>query len=244
MTCEALFRSDSYLSICDATVTAITEDGAILLDRSIFYPTGGGQPGDCGWLELPNGERLELAATRKDRDSGDNLHIPAEGQSLDALSEGLSVVCHLDWANRYAHMRLHTALHLLSVALPYPVTGGQIGKEEARLDFNIPDPNFTKEEVTQKLIDMIEADHAVSELWISDEDLDAQPDLVKTMSVQPPRGAGKVRLIAIGDIDLQPCGGTHVGTTLEIGAIEVSKIENKGKQNRRVRIRFVGDDTL
>ncbi|SNZ07510.1 alanyl-tRNA editing protein [Cohaesibacter gelatinilyticus] len=238
MTCEALFRSDSYLTICDAKVTEIREDGAILLDRSIFYPTGGGQPGDCGSLELPNGGKIEIATTRKDRESGDNLHIPAEGQNTDGLKVSDAIVCHLDWSSRYRHMRLHTALHLLSVALPYPVTGGQVGQDEARLDFNIPEPNFTKDDITAKLSEMIEADHGVSESWITDEELDAKPEMVKTMSVQPPRGAGRVRLIQIGDIDLQPCGGTHVSQTAEIGAVEVSKIENKGKQNRRIRIRF------
>ncbi|MCT4657250.1 MAG: alanyl-tRNA editing protein [Cohaesibacter sp.] len=239
MTSHALFRDDSYLTTCSAKIAEITEDGAYILDQTIFYPTGGGQLGDSGFLENSKGEKVIIATTRNDRERGAILHIPEETDApVSGFAVGDEVVCHIDWKARYKFMRLHTALHLLSVVLPYPVTGGQIGKEEARLDFNIPDPSFTKEELTSQLMSMVEADYGVQQRWISDEELDANPDLVKTMSVQPPRGSGKVRLISIGDIDLQPCGGTHVATTAEIGAVEICKIENKGKQNRRVRIRF------
>lgn len=234
---EELFRKDAYLTICESRISEVREDGGIILDRTIFYPTGGGQAGDSGYLELADGQQVVIANTIKDRETGAIVHLPQESQTVTVLA-GQSVTCHIDWERRYAHMRLHTALHLLSVVVPYPVTGGQIGAAEARLDFNIPNPDFTKEDLTSALMDLVGADHAVSTRWISDEELDAQPDLVKTMSVQPPRGAGKVRLVAIGDIDLQPCGGTHVQQTFEIGAIQITKIENKGKQNRRVRVRF------
>ena len=234
---EELFREDSYLKSCEAEIVAINEDGSIELNRTVFYATGGGQPGDAGYLEMENGSQLAIVTTRKNRESGDILHIPAEGQDLSP-AVGDKVTCHIDWEMRYKHMRQHTALHLLSVVVPFPVTGGQIGAEDSRLDFNIPDPDFSKEELTEKLMGLINQDHEVSMSWITDEELDAKPDLVKTMSVQPPRGAGKVRLVAIGDVDLQPCGGSHVIRTSEIGLVEITKIENKGKQNRRIRMRF------
>ncbi len=237
---EELFRQDAYLTICDAQIVEVRENGGIVLDRTIFYPTGGGQAGDGGYLECSDGSQIAITNTVKDRESGTILHLPDEDQALGDLV-GQSIVCHVDWERRYAHMRLHTALHLLSVVLPYPVTGGQIGDKEARLDFNIPQPDFTKQDLTTALMDLVGADHTVSMQWITDEELGAKPDLVKTMSVQPPRGAGKVRLVAIGDIDLQPCGGTHVQQTFEIGSVEITKIENKGKQNRRVRVRFTED---
>ena len=234
---EELFRKDAYLTNCDAIVTAVREDGSVELDRTVFYVTGGGQPGDGGYIETADGKRLAIATTRKDRDSGAILHVPAEAQDVE-LTVGEAVTCRIDWELRHKYMRQHTALHLLSVVVPHPVTGGQIGHEESRLDFNIPDPDFSKEELTEKLMELVNQNHPVSMLWITDAELDAQPDLVKTMSAQPPRGSGKVRLIAIGDVDLQPCGGTHVANTSEIGRVVVSKIENKGKQNRRIRIRF------
>nr|WP_321483178.1 alanyl-tRNA editing protein [uncultured Cohaesibacter sp.] len=232
-----LFRSDSYLTSCNAKVVDITEDGAIVLDQTVFYPTGGGQPGDAGILTLVDGSKIEIATTLKGKEGSDILHIPAEGQTY-SLTVGDEVTCEINWDLRYKYMRFHTALHLLSVAVPYPVTGGQVSEKEARLDFKLPDPDFTKESLTETLMALIKQDHAVSTRWISDEELDAQPDLVKTMSVQPPRGSGKVRLVAIGDVDLQPCGGSHVKKTSEIGSVIVSKIENKGKQNRRIRIKF------
>lgn len=228
---EPLFRDDAYLTTADATVMAVDE-GWATLDRSVFYASGGGQPGDTGQLELPGGTLVTVTDTRYGEDRA-TIRCAVEGD----IAPG-SVVQHLDWTRRYKLMRMHTALHLLSVVLPYPVTGGSIGEADSRLDFDIPDPNLDKEAITAELAKLIEADHAVSTEWITDAELDANPDLVKTMAVKPPRGSGRVRLVRIGDIDLQPCGGTHVASTAEIGEVVVSKIEKKGKQNRRVRLKF------
>jgi misacylated tRNA(Ala) deacylase len=235
---EELFRQDAYLTTCDATVLAVNDDGSIILDRTIFYITGGGQPGDSGYLEKQDGSHIDIVTTRKDRETGSLLHLAQDGQD-GKVNAGDKVTCHINWETRYKYMRHHTALHLLSVVVPFAVTGGQIGAVESRLDFNIPDPDFDKEGLTEKLMALINQDHAVTMRWITDEEMDAQPELVKTMAVQPPRGSGKVRLVAIGDVDLQPCGGTHVKQTSEIGSVAVTKIENKGKQNRSIRILFV-----
>jgi misacylated tRNA(Ala) deacylase len=226
----ALFRDDAYLTTADALVTA-AGDGFCVLDRSLFYAAAGGQPGDRGWLELPGGERV--AVTDAGWDGGD-IRLALEG----AAPAG-PVVQHLDWARRYRLMRMHTALHLLSVVLPYPVTGGQIGEREGRLDFDIPEPTLDRDAITAAVQALIAADHPVTTTFITDAELDANPGLVKTMAVKPPRGSGVVRLVKIGDVDLQPCGGTHVASTAEIGAIAVTKIEKKGRQNRRVRIELV-----
>lgn len=231
-----LFRDDAYLSTAEARVVAINERGGILLDRSIFYATGGGQPGDTGTLERADGSMIKIATTVYGDSKNEIVHVPAEGSDLPAPGE--TVVQHLDWATRHRHMRIHTGLHLLTVALPFPVSGGRIGADEGHLDFDIDGTVPAKEEIEEKLNALVVADHAVSTEWITDEELLANPGLVKTMSVMPPMGTGRVRLVRIGDIDLQPCGGTHVQTTSEIGALVVAKIENKGKQNRRVRIRF------
>ncbi|WEK49094.1 MAG: alanyl-tRNA editing protein [Candidatus Kaistia colombiensis] len=231
-----LFRDDAYLSTAEAKVVGINERGGILLDRSIFYATGGGQPGDTGTLERADGSMITIATTVYGDSKSEIVHVPAEGSSLP--SPGETVVQHLDWATRHRHMRIHTGLHLLTVALPFPVSGGRIGADEGHLDFDIDGTVPAKEAIEEKLNALVAADHAVSTEWITDEELLANPGLVKTMSVMPPMGSGRVRLVRIGDIDLQPCGGTHVQTTREIGALVVAKIENKGKQNRRVRIRF------
>lgn len=234
---DALFRTDPYLSTCDATVVATNERGGIILDRTVFYPTGGGQPGDTGWLERGDGGRIDIATTVYGADKQDVVHVAPSPDNLPAAGE--AVVCHLDWPGRHRHMRMHTALHLLSAILPYPVTGGSIGEAESRLDFDIPEAGLDKEDLTRRLNDLVDKDHQITFEWITDADLATNPDLVKTMSVKPPTGAGKVRLIRIGDaVDLQPCGGTHVSTTGEIGPVIVSKIEKKGRQNRRVRIRL------
>lgn len=233
----ALFRDDSYLRTCEAEVVGVNERGGILLDRTVFYAMGGGQPGDCGHLELDDGSRIEIATTIYDDDKSTIVHVPAEGADLPAPGTGLTA--NIDWARRYRLMRMHTALHLLSVALPFPVTGGQIGDPEGRLDFDMADETIDKEALLEKLNDLASGDHEVTTEWITDDELDANPGLVKTMSVQPPRGSGRVRLVRIGgDIDLQPCGGTHVTRTSEIGPLSLGKIEKKGKQNRRVRIRL------
>lgn len=235
----SLCRDDAYLKSCPARVVAITGRGGIILDQTVFYATGGGQPGDCGTLKLADGRTIAIATAVYGDDRRDVVHVPARAD--DVLPQlGDEVVCGLDWERRHAHMRIHTALHLLSAILPYPVTGGQIAADGGRLDFDIPDANFAdKQEIEDKLNALIAGDHAVTFEWISDEELEANPGLVKTMAVKPPTGAGRVRLMRIGaDVDLQPCGGTHVKSTGEIGRVAVGKIEKKGAKNRRVRIGF------
>jgi misacylated tRNA(Ala) deacylase len=230
---EPLFRQDAYLTETPAEVTAVTERG-LVLDRSVFYAQGGGQPGDTGWIVLDDGREIAIANAVYGEDRKAIVHMPAEG--VPDVAVGARVVARLDWARRLPRMRIHTALHLLSVVLPFPVTGGAIGDGDGRLDFDIPDAGLDKAELATRLNELIARDAPVTESWITDEELDANPGLVKTMSVKPPRGAGRVRLVRIEGIDLQPCGGTHVRRTGEIGAVAVTDIEKKGKQNRRVRI--------
>lgn len=230
-----LFRDDSYLRECEASVASINELGGIVLDRTVFYPTSGGQPGDKGVLRLADGESIEIATTLHDKASGEIVHVPA---APPALEPGQALVCELDWKRRHAHMRVHTCLHLLCALLPYSVTGGSIGEGEGRLDFDIPESGLDKDALTEELNRLIERDAPVSVGWISEEELDTRPELVRTMAVSPPHGSGQVRLIEIAGIDLQPCGGTHVAATGEIGSATVTKIEKKGAQNRRVRIRL------
>ncbi|MEP3275201.1 MAG: alanyl-tRNA editing protein [Stappiaceae bacterium] len=235
---ELLFRDDAYLRSCEAQITAINERGGILLDRTLFYATGGGQPGDNGQIEFADGSKIDIATTVFGETKSQIVHVPAENQRIPEIGE--SVVLHVDWQKRYRYMRAHTALHLLSVAVPFPVTGGQISKDGGRLDFDIPEAGLDKEEIAEKTNDLIAGDHGVSSEWITDEELAANPGLVKTMSVKPPMGSGRVRLVRIGDsVDLQPCGGTHVLSTLEIGKIGIPKIEKKGRQNRRVRLALI-----
>jgi misacylated tRNA(Ala) deacylase len=235
MPTELLFRQDAYLQETPATVEAVNERGGIVLDRTVFYATGGGQPGDAGYLRRADGSPIVIGTTIYDPvDKSRVVHVPIEGQALPAPGEAVAAV--LDWERRFRRMRIHTALHLLSVVLPFPVTGGSVGEGDGRLDFDIPEGGLDKAEVAEKLNALIARNAAVTERWITDEELDASPGLVKTMSVKPPRGSGRVRLVAIGDIDLQPCGGTHVRNTAEIGPVAVTDIEKKGKQNRRVRI--------
>ncbi len=229
-----LYRDDAYLETCKASVTAITDRGGIVLDRTIFYPTGGGQPGDRGTLVMADGETVVIATTVTDRGSAQLVHVPEnEGVMPDI---GAPLACHLDMDLRLSHMRSHTALHLLCSLVPFPVTGGQIGPDKGRLDFDIPDTQLDKEDLTARLNTLIADDRAVTMSWITDEDLAANPDLVRTMSVKPPTGSGRVRMIRIADCDFQPCGGTHVRSTSEIGKATVTKIEKKGAQNRRVRL--------
>ena len=235
---EELFREDSYLKECDATVVGVNDLGGILLDRSVFYPTGGGQPGDRGVLRLQDGTEISICTTVKGDGDENVVHVPEEDQPRPET--GAAVTAVIDWDRRYKHMRMHSGLHLLCALVPHGVTGGKIGEQKSSLDFDIGDATLDKEEITAGLIRLVEEDHPVSPRWISDKELDASPDLVRTMSVQPPRGSGKVRLLEIPNIDLQPCGGTHVARTGEIGRLRVSKIENKGKRNRRVNIVFDG----
>ncbi len=233
---EELFREDAYLKSCDAKVTKINDLGGIILDRTVFYPTGGGQPGDSGTMTC-GGNAIKIATTVNDRETGELVHVPAEGQALPSVGD--EVALEIDWDRRYLHMRMHTGLHLLCASVPCGVTGGQIGPEKSRLDFDIGEMKLDKEEITEKLNAFMEGNHDVTSSWITDEEMDANPELVRTMSVKPPRKGGRVRLMHVGDaVDLQPCGGTHVKNTSEIGRLRVSKIENKGKRNRRVNIVF------
>lgn len=226
---EQLFREDSYLKSCDAVVTT-ADDGTIVLDRTVFYPMGGGQPGDTGQISWEGGN-IRVSDTRYG-DDGDIRHVVSGGE---LPAPGTAVTAALDWDRRYMHMRMHTALHLLGSVLKFGVTGGNIGAEKSRLDFDMED-TVDKDQVNAALLELVEADHPVTCRWISDEELAAQPELVRTMSVQPPKGAGKVRLLEIENVDLQPCGGTHLKSTGEVGAIRVGKVEKKGKRNRRVSI--------
>ena len=233
---EKLFLADSYAREAAGRVVAHTPEGGVVLDASLFYPTGGGQPGDSGALEWPGG-RLEIATAVKG-EGEDIVLVPAEPQALPAV--GTQVTQAIDWERRHRHMRVHTGLHLLSVVLPLPVTGGQISAEKGRVDFLMPEPPEDRDAIEDALNALIDRDLVVSESWISEAELDANPGLVKTMSVQPPRGADRVRLVSIGEgeeaIDLQPCGGTHVARTAEIGRMRLGKIEKKGKLNRRVYV--------
>lgn len=233
---EELFRQDSYLKECAATVTAADAAG-IRLDRTVFYPTGGGQPGDVGRLRLSDGSVIEIIDTRKGEAPGEILHIFAEGSALPEV--GSTVTAEIDWDRRHRLMRMHTCLHLLCSLVEGDVTGGQISDGKGRLDFNLPpDANLDKGTLTDGLNRLVAEDRAVEPRWITDEEMAAKPELVRTMSVKPPSGHGKVRLLDIAGIDLQPCGGTHVARTSEIGAVEVTKIESKGKMNKRVNIAF------
>jgi misacylated tRNA(Ala) deacylase len=230
-----LFRDDAYLASTPATVLGINERGGIIVDRTVFYANGGGQPGDTGWLVRADGSEITIGATVYDpEDRSRVIHVPAEGQPVPLAGE--TVTLRLDWEPRLKRMRVHTALHLLSCVLAYPVTGGAIGTGDGRLDFDIPEAGLDKAEIAERLIELVGRNAAVTDRWITDAELDANPGLVKTMSVQPPRGSGRVRLVSIEGIDLQPCGGTHVRNTSEIGTVLVTDIEKKGKQNRRVRI--------
>lgn len=234
---EELFREDSYLKTCEAIVVAVDGNG-IELDRTVFYPMGGGQPGDSGVFRTTDGREIAITDTRKDRESGKHLHIPAE--DAPALAAGDTVICEIDWDRRYKLMRMHSALHLLCAAVEGGVTGGQIGEEKSRLDFDLENTDLDKEAIQARLNELVTAGHAMGHRWITDAEMEANADLVRTMSVKPPSGAGRVRLMEIaGGVDLQPCGGTHVANTLEIGELRVGKIENKGKHNRRVNVHLV-----
>jgi len=236
MPTECLFREDAYLTSTPATMVGISEKGGLIVDRTCFYATSGGQPGDSGTLVTAAGEFPLATAVYNDPLKTEIAHVPAEGVVLPRLGE--NVTLKIDWGPRYRRMRMHTALHLLSAVLPYPVTGGAVNEDDSRLDFDIPEAGLDKDEITEKLNAMIATDAEVRSRWITDAELEASPGLVKTMSVKPPIGTGRVRLIEIVGLDLQPCGGTHVRRTSEIGAVRVTTIEKKGKQNRRVRISF------
>ncbi|PTW61103.1 misacylated tRNA(Ala) deacylase [Breoghania corrubedonensis] len=233
---EALFRDDSYLQTCQARVTGVNERGGILLDRSIFFATGGGQPGDTGMIERPDGSSIAIGATVFGESKEQIVHVPAAEGPLPDVGE--TIVATIDWHRRYRHMRMHTALHIICAAMRTKITGAQIGEEESRIDLNMQDPP-DRDAVLAAIMEAVNADHPVTTEWITDAQLDANPDLIKSMSVSPPRGSGLVRLVRIGaNFDLQPCGGTHVRTTSEIGQVTITKIEKKGRLNRRIRIRL------
>ena len=225
---EELFRQDAYIKEADATVTAVEERG-VRLDRSIFYPTGGGQPGDTGLLRWDGVEARIVDSVKAE--GGDVLHVLAPDAPRPEI--GTKVHATLDWERRHLHMRMHTALHVMSAVIKGNVTGGQVGADKSRLDFNLEGEVPTKEWVTEEVNKLIALDRPVTQQWVTDEELTSRPELVKTMSVRPPMGAGRVRLLSIEGVDLQACGGTHVARSGEIGRVECIKIENKGKMNRR-----------
>jgi misacylated tRNA(Ala) deacylase len=233
MDTELLFREDAYLRTATAKVVAINERG-IVLDRTIFYPLGGGQAGDTGSMTRDNGETVAIADTRKGEVMGQVLHVPAPGSPLPAPGETLQLA--IDWDRRYALMRLHTALHVMSCVVVAPVTGGNISPDKARLDFDVDMSLLDAGRIETGTNELIARAVDTETVWITDEELDRRPELVKTMSVQPPRGAGRVRLLKIPGIDLQPCGGTHVKNIGEIRGIRVTKIRSEGKRNKRVEI--------
>ncbi len=230
---EEIFRSDAYAKNCEATVTAVDGSG-IVLDRTVFYPKGGGQPGDTGTLTAADGRVAAVVATVGVGD--DILHVPADDAPVLAVGEAVTAA--IDWQRRHRLMRMHTCLHLLCAAIDGGVTGGAVGEAKSRLDFDLPDTSLDKVAITAQLNRLIEEDHLVSARWISSDELAANPDLVRTMSVKPPTGSGRVRVLEVEGVDLQPCGGTHVARTGEIGRVRVGKIENKGRHNRRVNVHF------
>ncbi|MGX5720020.1 alanyl-tRNA editing protein [Shinella zoogloeoides] len=234
----ALFRDDFYLSTNEAVVTAVHEDGGIELDQTCFYATSGGQPGDTGFLERADGSRIALGPAVTGATKEIIIHRPLEGEAPPIVGE--TVVAHIDWARRYKLMRMHTACHLLSVVCPYPITGAAVGEEDSRVDFDMTE-TIDKDEVTAKLMKLVTENHPIFVQWITDAELAANPGIVKSKNVRPPMGLGRVSLVCIGEnsaVDSQPCGGTHVSETQEVGAIHIAKIEKKGKENRRFRIRF------
>ncbi len=232
---EELFREDSYLKECNATVTK-SAPGRVGLDRTVFYPTGGGQPGDTGVLALADGTEVAVLDTIKDHDA-DIVHVIAEDTTPPA--PGTAVTARIDWDRRYRHMRMHSLLHLVCASVPCRITGAQVGAEKSRIDFDTGEHVLDKAALTEALNRLVAEDRALAHRWITDNELDASPELVRTMSVQPPRGTGRVRLMEVDGADLQPCGGTHVARTGEIGSVAVAKIENKGKRNRRVNVVLV-----
>lgn len=236
---QALFRDDAYLKTADATVVAINDRGGIILDRTIFYATSGGQPGDTGYFQRADGSRIVIAATITGETKEEIIHVPAPEQPAPAIGERLTLV--IDWDRRHLLMRMHAACHLLTVVCPFPITGAAVAEDDSRVDFDIPDASFSKEEVTAGLMELVRADHPIFTRLITDEELAANPGLVKSKNVRPPVGTGKIRLVCIGkdaSVDSQPCGGTHVKSTGEVGEIHIGKIEKKGRENRRFRIRF------
>ena len=232
---DLLFRGDAYLRTGTATIVAV-DGGQVQLDRTIFYPMGGGQPGDRGTLQTADGRIFPVTDTRKGESPNSVIHL-VDGDT-GSLAVETPVTMTLNWNYRHRLMRMHTCMHLLCAIVPGAVTGGQISDGKARLDFDVPGDSLDKDQITSKLNALIQGNHAVEPRWVTDEELAARPELVRTMSVKPPTGSGRVRLLDITGVDLQPCGGTHVRNTGEIGPVVVTKIENKGRQNRRINIAF------
>ena len=232
---EEVFRQDAYAKSCEARITAV-DDSGVRLDRTVFYPLGGGQPGDRGELVLDDGTAIRIVDTRKGETAGEIVHVPET--PVDPGLAGSGVTAHIDWERRHRLMRMHTCLHLLCSLVTAPVTGGSIRDGSGRLDFDLPQSTLDKADLTMRLNRLVAEDHPVMPRWISEEELDANPSLVRTMSVAPPRGQGRVRVLDIAGVDLQPCGGTHVASSAEIGRVRVTKIEKKGRQNRRVSVAF------
>jgi misacylated tRNA(Ala) deacylase len=232
---EEIFRDDAYEQSCEATVVGV-EPAGIRLDRTVFYVEGGGQPGDIGVLRCADGRVVNIVNTVKGAGPDEILHVPEDGAA--PIEPGTMVTAEIDWDRRHRLMRMHSCLHLLCAVVTGDVTGGQVGDGKGRLDFNLPDTSLDKDEITAELNRLIQEDHPVTARWITEDELAANPELVRTMSVKPPMGRGQVRVLDIETVDLQPCGGTHVGRTGEIGKVRVRKIENKGRQNRRINIVF------
>lgn len=230
---EQLFRNDAYTASCEAKVVSVSGTG-IELDRTVFYAMGGGQPGDWGTIKCSDGREVGIADCYADRETGQHLHIMAEGEHPPAIGE--SVIAEINWSRRHKLMRMHSALHVLCAIVDGGVTGGSIGEDKSRLDFDLPDTALDKEHLNGEINRLIAEDHPVSLTSISDEELANNPELVRTMSVKPPSGSGEVRVIEIEGVDIQPCGGTHVKSTGEIGRVSIGKIENKGKHNRRINV--------
>ncbi len=232
---EEIFRLDPYAKTCVARVTKVCSDG-VLLDKTVFYPQGGGQPGDTGFIKSTSGGVGRVTNTVRNRESGDHVHLIENAQKFCV---GDSVSAEIDWLRRYCFMRMHSALHILCSIVKGGVTGGQIGTEKSRLDFDLGEEKMDRNYIQDTMNFIIKNDHPLVAKWVSEEELEQKPELIRTMSVKPPSGAGHVRLIDIKGVDIQPCGGTHVARSGEIGAIRVGKIENKGKRNRRINIHLL-----
>ena len=235
---QLLFRDDAYLKTCVAKVTGV-DDRGIQVDRTVFYATSGGQPGDTGTLTRTDGTEIRVASTVTGATKDDIIHIAEQGSGLPNVGE--TVTLSIKWQRRLNLMKMHAACHILSVVCPFPITGAAVNEDDSRVDFDLPDPTYTREFVTAEMQKIINSDHPVSIRWIDEAELDANPTIVRSKNVRPPRGLGRIRLVLIGkdgSIDSQPCGGTHVASTGEIGLIHIAKIEKKGRENRRFRIRF------
>jgi len=233
------FIDDAYLSACECKVLHVNEKGGIILNQTNFYATSGGQPGDTGILERSDGSIIEIASTVYGETRQEIVLVPADNEKLPEPDETL--VGHIDWERRYKLMQMHTACHLLSVVCPYPITGAAVNTNDSRVDFDLSDASVNKQEITQSMMELVNANHPVFSKWITEAELDRDPSIIRSKNVRPPKGLGKIRLVCIGEnavIDSQPCGGTHVTETAEIGPVHIGKIEKKGKENRRFRIRF------